>query len=85
MEKRYLVKWEIDEFAENPLEAIKKAIAAMPTDSNEDTLATVFDVEEIDENGKTVDKFQIDVLEVNPFDPEDVANYKEDEHKITDQ
>lgn len=85
MEKRFVVKWEIDEFAQNPLEAIKKAILALPHNGNEDTLATVFDVEELDVNGKLVKKFQIDVLEVNPFDPEDVANYKEDEHKITDQ
>lgn len=64
MEKRYLVKWEIDEFAETPLEAIRKAIAAMPTDSNPDTLATVFSVEEIDINSnKVVATHEIDLLD----------------------
>ena len=63
MEKRFTIKWEIDQFAENPLEAIRKAIAAMPTENNTDTLATVFDVEEIDENGKVVSKVQIDLLD----------------------
>lgn len=82
MEKRYVIKWEIDEFASSPLEAIKKAIQAMPVEANEDTLATVFDVEELDENGKTVNKFQIDVLEVNPFDSDDVEEFNEKDHTL---
>lgn len=61
-EKRFTITWTIDQFAHTPLEAIKKAIEAMPKD-NEETLATVFDVEEVDENGKTVNKVQIDILE----------------------
>lgn len=70
MEKRFTIKWEIDQFAENPLEAIRKAIAAMPTENNTDTLATVFDVEEIDENGKVVSKVQIDLLDEDVQDRE---------------
>jgi hypothetical protein len=64
-EKHYTIKWEIDEFAINPIEAIKKAIAAFPHDWNGgdlDTLATVFDVEEI-KDSKVVSKVQIDILE----------------------
>jgi hypothetical protein len=61
-EKRFTIKWEIDYFATSPLEAIQKAIAAFPTEGN-DTLATVFDVEEIDGNGKIVNKVQIDLLD----------------------
>jgi len=64
MEKRFTIKWEIDEFAENPLEALKKAIAAFPHEGNEDTLATVFDVEEIDINSnKVITTHQIDLLD----------------------
>lgn len=69
-EKRFVVKWEIDEYADSPLEAIRKAIEALPHEHNEDTLATVFDVEELDENGKVVSTSQIDVLEENPFELE---------------
>lgn len=74
MEKHYVVTWKIDEFTSNPLEAIRKAIAALPHEQNEDTIATVFDVEEIDGNGKVVKTFQIDVLEEdsNPFDIDDL-------------
>lgn len=63
MEKRFVIKWEIDQFAENPLEAIQKAIEAFPHENNPDTLATVFDVVEKDENGKVVNEVQIDLLE----------------------
>ncbi len=63
-EKRFLIKWEIDEFASTPLEAIRKAIAAFPHENNNDTLATVFDVEEIDINSnKVLSKVQIDILD----------------------
>lgn len=61
-EKRYLVKWEIDEYATSPEEAIAKAILAMPVPANEETLATVFDVIEYNENGKH--HLQIDTLEL---------------------
>lgn len=64
MEKRFTIKWEIDEFAETPLEAIRKAIAAFPHENNNDTLATVFDVEEIDINSnKVIATHQIDILD----------------------
>lgn len=78
MEKRFTIKWEIDEFAENPLEALRKAILAMPVEANEQTLATVFNVEEIDINSnKVVATHQIDILEddCNPFNSEDVRKY----------
>jgi hypothetical protein len=75
MEKRFQIKWEIDQFAENPLEAIRKAIAAFPHENNEDTLATVFDVQEIDENGKVVNTEQIDLLdEEESNNQEDIAS-----------
>jgi hypothetical protein len=62
MGKKYLVKWEIVQFANSPLEAIKKAIEEMPVPTNDDTLETVFDVEEIGENGKVLNKVRIDIL-----------------------
>lgn len=70
MEKRYVIKWEIDEFATSPLDAIRKAILSFPHEKNEDSQATVFDVEEIDINSnKVVNKIQIDTLDegCNPF------------------
>lgn len=63
-EKRYVIKWEIDTFASSPLEAVQKAIMAMPTLANEDSIATVFTVEEIDINtNEIVSTEEIDLLE----------------------
>jgi len=82
MEKRFLIKWEIDEFAETPLEAIKKAIKAMPTDSNPDTMATIFDVEEIDINSnKVVATHQIDILELEEESGQDRESYTDDQDR----
>lgn len=84
-EKRFLIKWEIDEYATTPLEALRKAIEAMPVPSNEDTQATVFDIEEIDEKGKVVSKIQIDVLDegCNPFEDEFEKELDEEELQKT--
>jgi len=60
MEKHFRVVWEIDQWAATPEEAIAKAILALPVPSNEDTLATVFDVT----NWDTKEKVQIDTLEL---------------------
>lgn len=77
MEKRFLIKWEIDEFAENPLEAIRKAIAAFPHENNTDSLATVFTVEEIDINSnKVIATHEIDLLD------EDGLPISDNEEKI---
>lgn len=86
MEKRYVVKWEIDQVGENPLEAIKQAILALPHVGNSDTLATVFDVVELDINTNEVIKtYQIDILETNPFDSEEVALFLENESADEEQ
>lgn len=79
-EKHYLVRWEMDEFESNPLIAIKKAIEALPHERNEETIATVFEVDEIID-GKVVKTFQIDTLEegCNPF-TDDVENFKENDY-----
>ena len=71
MEKRFLIKWEIDEYAETPLKAIHKAIAAMPHSMNFDTLATVFTVEEFDINSnKVIATHEIDLFDKDglPFE-----------------
>ena len=72
-EKVYRITWTIDQNAKNPLEAIMKAIEAMPVNEHEDTLATVFDVAEVDENGKEIKgtQTQIDILdELDEFQKE---------------
>jgi hypothetical protein len=47
-EKLFHVTWEIDEYAENPVEAARKALGRQ---RNPDSIATVFDV--TDEAGET--------------------------------
>jgi hypothetical protein len=54
MEKQFRITWSIDEWAENPIDAIKKAIESMPTEANPDSIATVFEVIEV-KNGKFVE------------------------------
>lgn len=85
MEKRFTIKWEIDEFAETPLEAIRKAIAAFPHENNNDTLATVFDVEEIDINSnKVIATHQIDILDEDglPIEEKDEFEKELDEEEL---
>lgn len=63
MSRHFLVCWEIDEFADTPLEAIRQAIAAFPHAGNPDSLATIFDVRELDECGQVVRLHSIDLEE----------------------
>ena len=46
----YLVTWRIEVDANSPLEAVREAHSCLPTDNNDST-ATVFDVESLDEEG----------------------------------
>jgi hypothetical protein len=75
MEKHYVITWAIDKFDKNPLAALKKAIEALPTPTSteEQTIATIFEVKCIDTN----ETFQIDVLDegCNPFMEENVENF----------
>lgn len=65
MEKQFRIVWKIDKWANSPEEAIAKAILSMPVPSNEETLATVFTVTEMDENSKPAKKsVNIDTLEL---------------------
>jgi hypothetical protein len=88
MKKRFTIKWEIDEFAETPLEALRKALLALPCEENKDTLATVFEVSEIDINTNAVkNTVQIDILEQNlsirPTKLEELADlFKEIRHEL---
>lgn len=63
MEKHYVVTWKIDEWANTPEEAIAKAILSMPVPSNEDSIATVFEIVEVNKN-KFVQPMEIDTLEL---------------------
>jgi len=85
--REFRVTWTIDENATNPLEAIRKAIAALPHEQNEDTIATVFDVEELDENSKVIATHQIDTLEEgsNPFSDEDLKAAEEQQEDEDEQ
>jgi hypothetical protein len=83
MEKHYVVIWKIDEWASSPLEAVQKAIKALPHERNEESIATVFDVEEINGSGKVVRTIQIDALEEgsNPFNDEDLKKAETEIHE----
>jgi hypothetical protein len=62
-EKHYRIIWVLDVEASSPMEAIKQAIESMPTAANPDSIATVFDVKELNQNSEVVKTQRIDLLE----------------------